>query len=102
MKFCDCGNILTPVITAGDAYHECSVCKKKHAFEVGDTLIRPPAIKPSGFDKIRHMRNFMHKNIFETVNDRPCPMCNYRFAKVMIDAETWYGCMNLECGHIYQ
>jgi DNA-directed RNA polymerase subunit M/transcription elongation factor TFIIS len=103
MKFCDCGNILMPIVTTADAYFECTVCRKRHEFTEGDTLIKPPAVKPSGIDKVAHIiRHLKYKSLFTTVGDKPCPMCGYQWAKVLIDTEVWYGCMAEKCGHVYQ
>jgi DNA-directed RNA polymerase subunit M/transcription elongation factor TFIIS len=103
MKFCDCGNLLVPVVATGNAYFECSVCSKKHQFSEGDTLIKPPAVKPTGINKVAHIVEHMaKKNLFTTVDDKPCPKCAYKYAKVLIDDEVWYSCMAQECGHVYQ
>lgn len=103
MKFCDCNNLLIPVVTSADAYFECSVCRKVHRFDTGDTLIKPAAVKPIGFDKVEHIVKYMaKKNVFTTVDDQPCPKCAYKFAKVLIDEEVWYHCMANDCGHVYQ
>ena len=103
MKFCDCGNILSPIVTTGDAYFECTVCHKRHEFTEGDTLIKPPAVKPSGIDKVAHILKYLkHKSLFTTVGDKPCPLCGYQWAKCLIDSEVWYGCMEKNCNHVYQ
>jgi DNA-directed RNA polymerase subunit M/transcription elongation factor TFIIS len=103
MKFCDCGNILMHIVTAADAYFECTVCHKKRALDDGDTLIKPPAIKPVGIDKVAHIvKHMAKKNLFRTVDDKPCPKCAYKFAKVLMDVEVWYQCMAPGCENVYQ
>ncbi len=104
MKFCDCGNLLVPVIAANTAYFECMVCTKRRDFGPEDTLIKPPVVAPSGHDKVAHItRHMAHKNIFATVSDRPCTKCGYQYAKLLLDPDNvWYGCMADGCGHTYQ
>jgi DNA-directed RNA polymerase subunit M/transcription elongation factor TFIIS len=100
MKFCDCQNIMLPVVTPSGAYHECMVCKKQVPFGPGDTLIRPAAIRPTPAQRNAHIIRYLSdKNVLATCDDRPCPKCGHQFAKVLIDEQTWYGCMG--CGHAY-
>jgi hypothetical protein len=102
MNFCGCGNILIQVVSNQYAYFECSVCKMRHEFKSGDTLIIPPAVKPLGYHKSEHiLRHLGKNNMFATVDDRPCSSCSFKYAKVaIIDGEAWYGCMG--CDHVYQ
>lgn len=101
MKFCDCGNLLRATITPTDAYHECMVCKKRHEFTEGDTLIRGPAVKPTGFDKHEHIIRHMHMvNAFPYI-EKPCPGCHHKFVKyAILDSVTWYKCP--ECATLFQ
>lgn len=100
MKFCDCQNLLTPVIGV-EAYFECMICKKRHEFGPGDTLIRPAATRPDVTVCNEHIVRYLpDKNVFATVDDTPCPTCAHQFAKVLIaEGQTWYGC--LACRHTY-
>ncbi len=87
-----------------DAYFECSVCKKRSPFGPGDTLIRRPAVPPTGRDKIAHIGPYIgKKHIFATCTDQPCVRCNYPYVKVYIDDTTgaWYGCMRADCNHYF-
>jgi DNA-directed RNA polymerase subunit M/transcription elongation factor TFIIS len=97
MKFCDCQNLLKPEITGSDAYYVCIVCKKRHPFGPGDTLIRPAAIRPNAQERNAHIIRYMAtKNVLATCDDHPCPKCGHHYSKVLIDEQTWYGCV--KCG----
>jgi hypothetical protein len=103
LKFCDCNNILTSVVTAAAKYHMCTVCAKRFDFEDGDTLIRAPAVKPTGRSKYEHILRDMDKvGLMPITRDKECPKCKKYISRyAILDNTTWYKCIFDDCRELY-
>ena len=102
LQFCDCNNLLTPVVSVSTKYHECTVCSKHFPFKKGDTLIRAPAVKPVGFEQNEHIIQYMDDIELMPTILIECPKCKRNHSKYAILGTTWYKCMYDDCRHQYQ
>ena len=104
LRFCDCNNLLTSVVTVSAKFHLCTVCAKRFPFKEGDTLIRAPAVKPVGFEKNEHIITRIDKiGLMPVKNDKECPKCKRKHSKyAILDNTTWYKCMFDDCRHQFQ
>ena len=104
LRFCDCNNLLTSMVTSTAKFHVCSVCSKRFDFKKGDTLIRAPAVKPVGFEKNKHIIVHMNKiGLMPITDNKECPKCKRKYSKyAILDNSTWYKCLFDDCGQTYQ
>lgn len=105
LRICDdCGNLMESVVSATIRQHICSRCNKKAEFVAGDTLIRAPAIKPSGVELSEHILRHMHKiDLMPIRVGKECPACQkkrVRFA--ILNDITWYKCSYEDCAELFQ
>jgi len=96
LKFCNCKNLLTTVISPVASYNKCTACNAQIPLEKGDTLLRITPDKPSGYEKNKHIINNMHNvSLIPYDKNAICYECNCKFVKyAILDNVTYYKCTN--------